>query len=168
MKEWLFGKQHQLIYPFNLYKAACTSLTFWVGGNILKTSSLNLSRVRRQFRQTDRQTNFFSKRHLKKLFTSPSFFPTIQKHKFRNKKRLKPYCDGPTNGPTDGPTDGRTNRPTKKWVTESRSTRLKKRGCTGKGRVVFGHGWDGAFCNREMRKTRPDTRLPKSRLKSKK
>ena len=56
--------------------------------------------------QADKQTNnFFSKKHLKWLFTSPSIFSTIQRHKKHNKKPLKPFCDGWTDGPTNKQTD---------------------------------------------------------------
>ena len=90
----------------------------WTGA-VLQTRSLDLSRVRRHFqkksgRQTDKQ--FFLKKHLKWPFTPQSFFSTIQRHEKRFKEPLKQFCDGPTNGPMD--------RPTEKWLIESRSTRL--------------------------------------------
>ena len=40
------------------------------------------------------------------------------------KTPFKRLCDGPT----DGPTDGWMDQQTKKWLIESRSTRLKRKG----------------------------------------
>ena len=76
-----------------------------------KTRSLDLSRVRRLFQKmSGRQTDkLFKKRHLKWLFTPPSFFSAIQRHKNRDKKPLKRLWR----------TERRTN------LRESRSTRLK-------------------------------------------
>ena len=72
-----------------------------------ETRSLDLSRVRQHFqKKSGRQTVFFSKRHLKWLFTPPSFFSTIQRHKKRDKKPLKLICDGRTDQPTDRPKSG--------------------------------------------------------------
>ena len=56
-------------------------------------------------RQTDRQTIFFSKRHFKQLFTTPSFFSTIQRHEKCDKKTLKRPWDGMTDRQTDRRTD---------------------------------------------------------------
>ena len=45
-------------------------------------SNKQTSRVRRHFeKKTDRQTFFFKKKHWKELFTAPSFFSAIKRHK---------------------------------------------------------------------------------------
>ena len=57
-----------------------------------------------------------SQRHLKWLFTDPSFFSTIQRRKKRDKKTLKLFFDRRTDGWKDGRTDQRTNGLTEKWL----------------------------------------------------
>ena len=82
-------------------KKKTTTTTFEI-----KTRSLDLNCVRRHFqKKSGRQTDklFFSKRHLKWLFT---IFSTIKRHKKRDKRSLKQLCYGPTDRRTDGPTDG--------------------------------------------------------------
>ena len=53
-------------------------------------------------------------------------FKNIQNGFILCKTPFKQLCDRWTDGRTDGPMDQRTDRPTKKWLIESRSTRLKK------------------------------------------
>ena len=72
------------------------------------------SALTKKVRQTDWQTIFFSKRHLKWLFTPQSFslpFRDIQTL-WKTFKRVL--------WRTDGRTDGRMDGPTEKWFIESR------------------------------------------------
>ena len=88
------------------------------------TRSLDLIRVRRHFqkksgRQTDK--HFFFKKTFE-MAVHPTKFLLYHSETFKRiEKPLKEYCDGRTDRPTDRRTDG----PTKKWLIESRSTRLK-------------------------------------------
>ena len=101
----LKGLRISICYRWNSVKSGsvgagfnCTSLAYAkpdiISNKVIRPKS-RASALSKKVRQTN--NFFFSKNHLKGLFTPSCFFSTIHRHKKRNKKPLKQFCNRPTN-----------------------------------------------------------------------
>ena len=73
------------------------------GNKVIRPKS-RASALTKKVRKTDRQTTFFKKTFEIVVYLSKLLLYYSEAKK-RNEKRLKPFCDGPTDRPTDRRTD---------------------------------------------------------------